>query len=105
LKGRHWRPLPILLFAVHMRHTGRLNSYICGIHSQEVPSPMAAAPAMIHKTFFLMGEKPPDHNNKPYNTVPSNPTDSWPFCTPTTTTSTLVPSNLSSYPRLRNPHC
>jgi hypothetical protein len=82
-----------------MRHTGRLHSYICGIHSQEVPSPMAAAPAMSRKTFFQMGEKLPDHD-KPYNTVPSNPTDSWPFCAPTTTTSTLVPDDLSSYPHL-----
>jgi hypothetical protein len=42
LKGRHWRPLSILLLAIHMRHTGRLHSYIRGIHSQEVPGPMAA---------------------------------------------------------------
>jgi hypothetical protein len=32
-----------------MRHTGRLHSYIRGIHSQEVPRTMAAAPAMNHR--------------------------------------------------------
>jgi hypothetical protein len=67
---------------------------------KDFPNPFLLNFFLLHfKTFFWMGGKLPDHD-KPYNTVPSNPTDRWPFCAPKTPTSTLVPNDLSSYPHL-----
>jgi hypothetical protein len=58
LKGRHWRPVPILLVAVYMCHTEPLCRYMQGTYSSIVVA--ALAMPWTPKLISQWGEKPPN---------------------------------------------